>query len=86
MVMNTTNNHAHEKGITYAGAVPHTLFTVLIWIIAGFLAVFSTPAKAILFSIMGGTLIFPGGELIRKSFLVFAFIHFIQIKRELYEH
>jgi hypothetical protein len=62
-----TDQHAHQMRVTFAGAVPHTLFTALIWIVAGCLAVISTPLKAILFFIIGGTFTFPGGELIRKS-------------------
>ena len=58
-------SHADEMRLTYLGAVPHTLFTSFIWFISGLLGTYSKPT-AILFFIIGGTFIFPGGELLRK--------------------
>jgi hypothetical protein len=61
-------NHFEEMRITYLGAVPHTIFTSLIWLISGALGIVYSKSIAILFFLIAGTFIFPGGELIRKLF------------------
>jgi hypothetical protein len=63
---NSITNHADEMRLTYWGAVPHTLFTALIWISAGLVGDYFSTSAAILFFIVGGTFIFAGGELLRK--------------------
>lgn len=51
---------------TYWGAVPHTIFTAAVWIIASGLSFYSSKGQAIMFFIVAGSFTFPGGELIRK--------------------
>lgn len=55
-----------EMRKTYLCAVPHTIYTALVWLTAGLLGdLFSKPI-AIVFFLVGCTFLFPMGELIRK--------------------
>jgi hypothetical protein len=51
---------------TYLGAVPHTIFTSLVWLTAALLAEQFSKGQAIVFFIIAGSFVFPGGELLRK--------------------
>ncbi len=51
---------------TYLGAVPHTIFTALVWISSAVIAEQFSKNFAIAFFIISASFIFPGGELIRK--------------------
>ena len=51
---------------TYWGAVPHTIFTALVWLTASLLSVYLSKSQAITFFIIAGSFVFPGGELLRK--------------------
>jgi hypothetical protein len=62
----TLTDHVSDMRLTYLGAVPHTLFTAMIWLMAGILGDFFSVSSAIIFFIVGGTFIFVGGELLRK--------------------
>jgi len=63
----TPQTHFDEMRATYLGAVPHTVFTAFIWITSGTLGILSTKSTAIIFFLVGGSLIFPAGEIIRKA-------------------
>jgi hypothetical protein len=62
----TMADHTTEMRLTYLAAVPHTLFTAIVWLCAGVLGDYVSPSSAIVFFIFGGTFIFAGGEFIRK--------------------
>jgi len=62
----TGTDYPAELRATYLGAFPHTLFTALIWIVSGLWGHYFSKPQSILIFIIGGTFIFPGGELIRK--------------------
>ncbi len=51
---------------TYLTAVPHTLYTGLVWLTAGLLGDLISKPIAIVFFLLGCTFIFPLGELLRK--------------------
>lgn len=57
---------SREMRDTYLGAVPHTLFTGLVWLISAYWGDAFSQSQAIVIFIVGGTVTFPGGELIRK--------------------
>jgi hypothetical protein len=59
-------DYSREMRGTYVGAVPHTLFTALVWFISAYWADAFSQSQAIVMFIVGGTFTFPGGELIRK--------------------
>lgn len=54
---------------TYWGAAPHTLYTALVWMAAGGLATKGQTTLSIVVFLVGGTLTFPAGELIRRLWL-----------------
>jgi len=60
------SDYSREMRDTYLGAVPHTLFTALVWLISAYWADAFSPSQAMVLFIAGGTFTFPGGELIRK--------------------
>lgn len=62
----TPRTFSEEMRTTYLGAFPHTLFTAFIWLVAGTMGVYTTKSQAIIFFLVAGMFIFPGGELIRK--------------------
>lgn len=64
--VDTPNDHSSEMRLTYFGAVPHTLVTAVIWLLAGLTGDLHSPIMGILVLIVGGMFIFPAGELIRK--------------------
>lgn len=68
MVTNTyiLPDFSREMRDTYLGAVPHTLFTALVWLTSACWADSVSKTQAIVVFIVGGTCIFPGGEVIRK--------------------
>lgn len=57
-----------EMRKTYLSAVPHTLYTALVWLTAGLLGDLVSKPIAIVFFLVGCTFIFPMGELLRKIF------------------
>lgn len=61
-----TMDHNAEMRKTYLCAVPHTIYTSLVWLTAGLLGDLVTRPIAIVFFLVGCTFIFPIGELIRK--------------------
>jgi hypothetical protein len=66
--MNTITTHTHEMRVSYLAAIPHTLFTALVWICSGLVAQILSKETAILTFIIGGSFVFPGGELLKKLF------------------
>lgn len=61
-------NFSAEMRKTYLCAVPHTIYTALVWFTAGLLGDLISRPISIAFFLVGCTLIFPMGELIRKLF------------------
>lgn len=61
-------DYSAEMRKTYLCAVPHTIYTALVWLTAGLLGDLMTKPISIVFFLVGCTFIFPMGELIRKIF------------------
>lgn len=58
--------HTLQFRRTYQAAVPHTLFTALVWLMSAFITHFMSMAMGYTFFIVAATFTFPAGELIRK--------------------
>jgi hypothetical protein len=67
-IMNKTDDHIYQMRITYLAAVPHTLFTALVWLASGIINQLISQKAAIITFIVGGSFIFLGGELLKKLF------------------
>lgn len=65
-IQDILKDYSREMRETYLGAVPHTLFTGLVWLASAFWAASVSQTQAMVIFIIGGSFTFPGGELIRK--------------------
>jgi hypothetical protein len=66
--MNRTDDHIYQMRMTYLAAVPHTIFTALVWVTSGIVSQLVSEKPAIVTFIVGGSFIFLGGELLKKLF------------------
>jgi hypothetical protein len=67
-IMNKTDGHIYQMRITYLAAVPHTIFTAMVWVASGIISQLISKQAAIITFIAGGSVIFLGGELVKKLF------------------
>lgn len=59
-------DHIIQMRKTYLGAVPHTIYTALVWLTAALICNTLAVGQGIIFFIIAASFTFPAGELIRK--------------------